>query len=64
MNEIIRERWTNAEGLILLPMHQAGTPVLDIARALGKTYGATQTRVNRKGCGRSEAKVKRGNGVR
>jgi len=25
MNEFIRERWTNAEDLILLSMHQAGT---------------------------------------
>lgn len=60
MNEIVKhERWTKAEDLTLLTMHQSGQSILDIARELGKSYAATQTRVNRKGCGRSAATVRR-----
>jgi transposase-like protein len=33
--------------------------VLDIARELRKSYSATQTKVNRKGCGRSDVRVQR-----
>lgn len=60
MNEIVKhERWTKAEDLTLLTMHESGQSILDIARELGKSYAATQTRVNRKGCGRSAATVRR-----
>ncbi|QIX22403.1 hypothetical protein FOB41_15235 [Agrobacterium pusense] len=61
MNEIVKhERWTKVEDLTLLTMHQSGQSILDIARELGKSFAATQTRVNRKGCGRSAATVRRG----
>lgn len=61
MNEIVKhERWTKAEDLTVLTMHQSGQAILDIARELGKSYAAKQTRVNRKGCGRSAATVHRG----
>lgn len=60
MNEIVKhERWTKAEDLTLLTMHQSGQSILDIARELGKSFAATQTGVNRKGCGRSAATVRR-----
>lgn len=54
-----RERWTAAEDVTLLNMREAGAAVLDVPRALGKTYGATQTRVNRKGCGRLKTQIRR-----
>lgn len=60
MNEISkRERWTAAEDMTLLTMWEEGSSVMDISRAVGKSYQATQTRANRKGCGRSGRPVKR-----
>ena len=60
MNEIPKiERWTAAEDMTLLTMWAEGSSVMDISRAVGKSYKATQTRANRKGCGRSGIPVKR-----
>lgn len=50
--EIDRRRWTAEEDLTILSMWEAGTNILDIARMVGKSYGAVQTRIHRKGCGK------------
>lgn len=50
--QVDRKRWTAEEDLTILSMWEAGTNILDIARMVGKSYGAVQTRINRKGCGK------------
>ncbi|WP_313194841.1 hypothetical protein [Shinella zoogloeoides] len=52
MGTTATKRWTADEDMTILSMWEEGANILDIARSVGKSYGAVQTRIHRKGCGK------------